>query len=327
MSKENAPSPQGDHPADVLPREHDSPSEILAASHLFTAQVLDASPTPWARGDDGLEHREMRMKLRLLERFKGPLRAKPGEDFDLTVPQRRENASAISDYHGFWSHIDIEKGTKWLVISRGEGSDPASLMREPAIMAIMDASYAVDVAGAITAEERFGASFKPGADFPQRRMAAVGLLRLARDKESEYRGLFGRYVWARCAPIYAEVEKAISVSALQVIAAKEANPELRQAFIAGMYDQVLSLGPTRDRRIELGGALLRLLEQPEAATLVDWLAQVPIYNLVLGPEAPVMEPTQFVSDPAARGRIAHVLAGLHSQRAKQLQAWLESKNP
>ncbi|MFI5382413.1 MAG: hypothetical protein ACHRHE_24210, partial [Tepidisphaerales bacterium] len=86
-----------------LPHEPESSSELLAATHLFTVEILQQSATPWAGAADNLQHRTLSLKLRLLELFKGNVQLKPGDAFDLNVAQRREDALTVSDYHGFWS--------------------------------------------------------------------------------------------------------------------------------------------------------------------------------------------------------------------------------
>src|SRR5262245_15832767 len=130
---------------DPLPHEPGSSAEPLAATHLFTAELLSTSDDPWVRAADGYEHRRLRLGLSLMARLKGRLRLLPGEEFGTEVPHRRENALVVSEYHGFWSHADVVVGGRYLVVAAGDGDDPAALMQEPDIKALLDAALAADV--------------------------------------------------------------------------------------------------------------------------------------------------------------------------------------
>jgi hypothetical protein len=313
------PAGQGPVGPAVLPFEPDSRAEVLSATHLFTVEVVTESATPWAAGGDGLEHRLLHLGMRLLAGLKGSLGVRLGEAFDLDVEQRRENALMTSDYHGFWSHEEPKQGARYLVIAQGTGDAPAALLQEPAIRALLDAALAADVEAARAAEAKLGHAPSDAA----RRKGARDLLDLARDQRSARRGLFGRYIWARVAPIYPGAEDTLLPAALAALQPKDATIELRDALIYGLYDAVLALGPTPERAVKLARPLLGLLLQPEAAPLLDRMLQVPIYNLVFRPGAAPLPVATVVPDPADRARMKAIADGFRSQRAHEIRDWLD----
>ena len=328
MTKDTQPTTgQGDHSAESLPHEPKSSAELLSATHLFTVETLDLSAGTWARGADELEHRGVSLKFRLLERFKGELKIGSGDSFEVQVGQRRENALTVSDFHGFWSHALPVKGARYLVMAEGAGNDPALLMQEASIKALVDAGLATDVKAAIVAEHQFGAALLPQADPVGRRVAALGLLKLAQEKRSAYGGLFGRYLWARIAPVYALNEGVLTSPTLEIVQAKDATRDLREALIYGLYDETLSLGTTPERTLGLLRPRVGLTLQPEAVPLLDRLLQVPIYNLVFQPGMAPVSPASVMPDAASRVAAAAVVARYKSERARRVAQWLAGEAP
>src|SRR6185436_11872770 len=115
-----------------LPHEADSPAEILAATHLFVVETIGIDRVePWAEGPDGLQHRYLRLELRLQVPLKGKLAVPPGDKFFVPIEQTREDdGGSVSDYRGFWSHTMVEKGTRYLVMAKGDSVYAAVLMVE-----------------------------------------------------------------------------------------------------------------------------------------------------------------------------------------------------
>jgi len=311
-----------------LPYEPGSSAEVLSATRIFTVEVLQVSPGAWAREPGGLEHRQLLMKLRLLEALKGPLRIPPGSVFDLDVPQNREGGSIVADAPGFWSHAKVSSGQSYLVMSQGGGNNPAELMQDPAIAEFLTAAVAGDVKEAAAAEAQFGSLLRETADSSNprrsgRRSAALDLLNFTYARRQTPRGFFGQYLWARIQPVYTQFEADLAPAALRIVEAEDTNLELRAALLYPIYDMVLALG--RPQRITAFlRAALALLLQPSAKPLWDRLIQVPIYNLaVAGTER--LSAEEVVPSAAGRARIAQVLAGFPFQRAAEVRNWLEGK--
>jgi hypothetical protein len=65
--------------ASSLPYVTDSPSELLAATNVFSITPLSVDPSTWVLGPDQFEHREVRVKARLAEIFKGRPNAAPSD--------------------------------------------------------------------------------------------------------------------------------------------------------------------------------------------------------------------------------------------------------
>ncbi len=322
MSNVNNPVAESIAPG-AMPVEPSSSSEILAATHIFTVELIEMSTTPWTRQADGLEHRQLRLQLALLERFKGRLALQPGGRFEVELPQRREDALTVSDFHGFWSHQELQKGSRYLVLSNGTTDNVAVHMKEPAITAMLAAEAASDVKLALAAEQRFQPALRPTEPLTRQQSAAVDLLKFAKEKCETSAGLFGRYVWSRVAPIYPSAEPSLLPLTLNLVEARNATVELREALLYGLYNEVGELTPLRERNIQLIRALLGLMLQPEAAALQDRLLQVPLYNLICGEGSNVPPAATVVPDASQRTRLKQAIAGFSSERAQEIGAWLD----
>jgi hypothetical protein len=305
-----------------LPREPESPSEILAAAHLFTVECTALAGTPWVREADGLEHRKLGMKLRLQQNLKGPLRVAAGSPFDLIVQQKREDALTVSDYHGFWSHAEPQQNGHYLVISNGEGDDPAALMQEPGIKELANAALASDVTLAISAEERLGASLRPENDGTRRRGAALELLKLTNDRRANADRLFAGYAWARIKPIYSSAEEYLLPPLLYIIEAKDTANSVRGSLVYGLWDEATDLGLSKERVRKLLGPFLRLLALPVAAPMHDRLLQVPIYNLLFQFGGAESSAAEIVPDETARRTMIDTASRARSERAADVAKWL-----
>ncbi|HMC10394.1 MAG TPA: hypothetical protein VKH44_03855 [Pirellulaceae bacterium] len=318
----NKEAQQGGQAAAALPHEPASSAEILAASHIFVVEMVSQTATEWARPtEDALQQRRLVMKIRLVESLKGMLKAKHGEVVEVNVEQAREDKFTVSDFHGFWSHTELKTGTKYLVLAEGQSEDLAVLMQEPAIKAVLDGALASDVKAATAAEQQFGPSLT-GNDAARRRDAALQMLALAKEQRAKLHGLFGRYLWARVGPVYRDALDALLPPALEIVQARDATLQLREALIYGLYDTFLSIAPMPPKSLELLRPLLGLLTQPEAAPLGDRLIQVPIYNLIFRPGKTPPSAASVLPDPAARTRILDALGTHKSAKAAEVRSWL-----
>lgn len=305
--------------------EPSSASEILSATHLFTVELTDLSATPWTPGTDGLEHRRLTLDLTLLETFKGHFDLQNGAKFKVEVPQRREDALTVSDFHGFWSHMEPEKGSRYLVLSKATNDNVAMLMQEPAIAGLSDTALSADVKLALTAEQRFAPALRPSQTPAQRQAAAVELLKFTSEKRADCRALFARYMWERVAPIYPDAENPIFTTMLSLIEAKDAKVELREALLYGIYDEVSKHPVTEEHRLQLVRSFLHLMLQPEAAPLHDRLLQVPLHDLLFEDGNKTLSAATVFPDVAERSKLKHAVDGFHSQKAKEIGSWLEGK--
>jgi hypothetical protein len=93
-----------------LPCEPGSAAELLAATYVFLVEIVSLEATPWALGEDRLEHRRVRLDARVLEVWKGHLDGERGATFPWEVEQEREGEMVVSDYHGMWSHEELVPG-------------------------------------------------------------------------------------------------------------------------------------------------------------------------------------------------------------------------
>jgi hypothetical protein len=306
----------------AIPLEPGSDAVILSATHLFVVETLQMQGGAWARGANGLQHRTLHLGLRLVENLKGALRAKNGAEFALDVPQERESAMAVSDYHGFWSHARIEQGKSYLAASSGRGEDPAELMKEPAIRALFDAALEADVKLTIDAERRFGAALRK--ENGQRVAAARDLLQFAGERRQSVRQLFSQYLWERVAPAFSEDEEALEPAVLRLVEAPDSSVPLREALVNGAYGELISPEPS-PAQTRLLRALLELLLQPAAAPMFDRLIQVPIYNLAFPGGRAAHAAAELIADRDERARMAAIAAGFPSAKAKTVADWLNGR--
>lgn len=280
------------------------------------------TPTPWVREPDGLERRSLSLRFRLLHNLKGRLRVAPGSVFEIKVPQERENALTVSDYHGFWSHNEPRQGQHYLVVSNGSGEDPAPLLEEPAIQDLADARLANDVRLADAAEERWGSALRPETPAHQRRRAAAELLQYAYENRAAAQRLFAGYVWARVRHVYATAPEALSTQVFAIVSAADASIPLRQALINGSYEELIARRPAPEDVRKMLRVLLGLLQQKEAAPLFDRLLQSQIYNLLFQFGGAEARPADVVPDAADRAHMIAVIGRFTSQRAGEVRKWL-----
>lgn len=93
----------------TLPFVAESTSEILAATHLVLIEFAEVDEGAWALAATGLQERRLRTKVRVVDVLKGHLSQPRGEMFDFVVHQQREGPWVESDYHGLWSHTQVQK--------------------------------------------------------------------------------------------------------------------------------------------------------------------------------------------------------------------------
>ena len=303
----------------ALPLEPGSEAIILSASHLFVIEVAGMRGAAWARGADGMEHRSLHLDLRLVEKLKGAFQADAAA-FSVDLPQKRENALTVSDYHGFWSHTEVEQGKRYLVASKGTARDLPALLQEPAIQALFDAALESDVKLVMTAEQRFGATIRGSAN-GRRVTAAQGLLKFAQENRTTERQLFSQYLWDRVSPAFHEAEEMVEPAVVALINAPDASIPLREALIYGVYDAVLSPEPS-PAQVRFLRTLLELLLQPQASVMFDRMLQAPIYNLALPPERSPAVASDVIANAADRAKMAAVAARYPSGHAKAVAAWL-----
>jgi len=304
----------------TLPHEPGSNSELLAATHLFVVRVSGAAATPWERGADGLEHQTLRLDLRLGRVLKGRVARALGANFTVVAPREREDAATVSDYHGFWSHAEVEAGEERLVIAEGTGDDPATLMLEPAIRKMADAALVADVIAAQGLEQRYAAALAAGGGEASR--AAEAALAQVDHGRAQCQGPLGRYLWARLSPVYAADEAAIRERVLTVALAKDTTPELRAAMVEGLFTATLDLAPEPERRIAVAGPLFRLLELPPGAISRDRLVQAVLFGLVFGTDHEPISATATVPDARERASVIAALSGMSGDRPMALAHWL-----
>lgn len=315
-------SEDGENDMSSLPYEPNSSSELLSANHLFTVEILRLESSPWSFGADELERRSLQMDLRLLEVFKGDLDIEENESFQLEVEQRRESEFIRSDYYGLWSHIEPAAGTRYLVVANGTATSPAELMQEEYCEQLLDEELSTDVRAAVEAEEKYINAIQKNGEVETE--AARMLLKLAFEYRNQRKDVFARYIWARVRPTFVEDQKSLLPETLEIIAARDGTIELRGSFISDLYATVLFVKPSSDVSREVLRTFFAVLLQEESAPLHYRLVEVQIYNLVFRPEKKPFAVESILPDSAERERVKAVITKFHTDRAREIIAWLGS---
>ncbi|MBV9354855.1 MAG: hypothetical protein JO023_04950 [Chloroflexi bacterium] len=311
--------------AGSFPYKPELSSEALSASHLFTVAILSADTTPWAREADGLQHRQLSMRIRLLEVFKGTLDTLPNDTFAVRVEQLRESRYAVSGYGGIWSHVDPVAGQRYLVVSNAPNvTSPVALLREDALQQLLDASYASDVRFDLEAEQVYQDTLAEADTEDTELSAARRLLHLTFERRAMVRDVVARYVWDYVEPAFVRAPEQLLPDILALISAGDATLELRRSLIADLYDTVVLYDLGREVVDPLVKALLVLLLQPSASPLRHTLIEVQLYNLIVGDEQPSAAADTLVPDPAERERLRAAVRGAEADAdtSEALVAWL-----
>jgi hypothetical protein len=306
-------------PAGHLPWEPRSESELLAASHIFAFTVMKLAPSAWRPDADGLERRESALIVRLDAVLKGGLANPVGGTFPFQAAQVREPGGAVTDYHGFWSHFEPTEGGSYLALASGSGSDPASLLSEPAIKSILPSARRKDFEFAEAAEMRL----HPRSPDPLARQAA--LVQIAQDlipRRGELGTLAATYVMARAGESDLR-DGPIVLALLGVILDPGTAPDLRLPLATGLCTKSMDQGATQVQRTDLARALFRLAKLPQAHPLLEQLAAGELFNLVSENEAPDLKAIEVIPDKSERGEAAILLKGFDEERAEELAAWLK----
>lgn len=303
-----------------LPVERRSGSELLEASHLLIVRVASTEADPWTAEDADQERRELRMRLHVVDLLKGPLLLAPDRRFELAVDQLRGGPLAAPAYRGFWSHATVESGSSYLVVALGEGSDPAVLMQEPSIRSLLPGEYAEDVREAIRAEQAQVARL---GDPAHRDRAVSALLERTMEKRAALHHLFGDHLWVRIQDAVLAHDEYHLDLLLPLISAADANPGLRASLLKGLYSELSISEPRPEPYRRFLACMLRLLEQPEAAPMHDYLGQAWVHNIVFRDDRPPPAADRILPDSEERARIAARFRGVPDDRAQKVADWLQ----
>ncbi len=265
-----------------------SDSEVLRSTAILLLQILEVRPGPWTSEGPGLLGRAVALRLRLEEVLKGEVRQSAGEDFELTVRQRRPEGMRVQDYLGLWSHVALEEGSDLLAFCRGTSDDVRALLTEEGCEQLLDhPREALEDARTALKLEAEG-------------LPPLEILDRAEELAGRHGPVFARYVVARSrivpfAPAFAPVpDEAPAMAAMApepaVGEAFEAlvrrledprtAPLARDAYLRSLVEELgLMSPPPRARVAHLIEALGRLLEMPEAADLHETIREVYLPNL------------------------------------------------
>lgn len=259
------------------PIDPNSESEILRAAAILLVRILDSGPGPWIDQGNGLQTREVALRLRIEEVLKGEVRQAAGEPFELRVVQRRPSGPRSSDFYGLWSYVPLTGGTELLAFCRGDSDDARVLLAEESCEELWDDPQSLqDTRAALALETADHSPFE--------------ILAAAEAQAAERGSIFARYVLARSQPAVAgPVEPALAMAPpglaapmpdpFEMLVRRIEDPRTpalaRDAYLTSILAQANQPAQV-DRLIE---ALNRLLLLPEAAPLHPTIREVYLPNL------------------------------------------------
>lgn len=308
---------------DILPYEQDSTSEILSSTHLFLVEVVSIEEMPWSGGPDGLEHRGLGMDMKLLEVYKGTLDLEPDGVFHLEVEQRRESEFVESDYHGLWSHIEPAVGVQYLVFAIAQTQSPADCMQEDTCQRLYDGERTPEIRLAVEAERVFRDTYENQALEDPELTAMIALIRFGQEHRVTGRDIFGRYLWARVSARFIQDEEHLFPEIQALIAASDAQIDLRTSLIYDTYDAVLFEKSNSEIYIKMLRTFFSLLLQAESEQLHEDLVNIYIYDLAVPAEGRKPRVDRVLPDGEERDRIEIVLSKFDTDRAREVLAWLK----
>jgi hypothetical protein len=306
-----------------FPYKPQQSSETLSASHLFTIEIVSVDFSEWARHADGLLHRQLSMRIKLLEAFKGVLDLLPNDTFEVRVEQLQESQYVIGDYGDIWSLISPAVGDRYLVVSNAPTiTSPAALLQEGALQQLLDASYISDVQFGLEAEQLYEDTLGEAETEDAELAAARRLLRLTFEKRAVVRDVVARYVWDYVEPVFVRAPDQLLSDILALISAEDASLDLRRSLIANMYDAIVlyDLGPEVVQPVMK--TLLALLVQPSAQPLRQTLIDVQLYNLIFSRGQASASADVLLPDRAERDQLRNVVGEADADASEALGDWL-----
>lgn len=289
-----------------LPFEPHSSSELLAATHVFSIEVVDLSATPWAH-DRARLRQTLSLTCRLLEHAKGALSLRPGDTFVFTTPRWRE-VGGESDYQGLWSHAEAEVGTRVLLLSRGDTTNPAELMREGPTSELHPIDRVADVHAAVRCEDHLRRS----AGDPARELAACReVFQFVWSVRAQVHNLLARYLLARSLPTALEGDVWIRASLAQLLGAQDAAAPFRRALADGLALGALDVRDTPTQVGWIVEALLRYAIDPTTADNRGEVLDAWLPDIVFKDGCPRAPAEALLQDPALRHGIAQWLPREH----------------
>lgn len=104
---------------------------LLQMNHIFLISILSVAPSQWQSTGARSEARTVTVNLRLEKVLQGELSISMGASTQVDVKQVRYRGDIVWDNPEYWSYIDLRPGQKYLVFSRSEERDLASMVRQP----------------------------------------------------------------------------------------------------------------------------------------------------------------------------------------------------
>ncbi len=325
-----AQAPSG--PAEPLPFEPDSTSDLLSATHLFVAEITSVKDSPWTVGADELEHRSLEITARLTDSYKGRLTQSKGQDFALRVEQEREGGMAVSDYHGLWSHVAPEPspGVYYFVVAKAPGADAAdagSLMQQGPCQALLPTDRAKDVFLAQQGEATLKQATS-AAPAHKEIEGAKALLTFTAAHAAEANEQLARYAWARIMPALMTGDSGVRTGTLALLSGPTTSDSLRLTLLSGVDRALPDLAAKDpDALIDAGRAMVAVLLTPKAKALHARIIGSSLSHLVFPDDGAAdgvshVKAERLAPDPADRARLADVLRASNHPSAAALLKWL-----
>jgi hypothetical protein len=308
------PSPSPDWSLPINPA---SPSSMVSATHLLRIRLEALQIRGVALPPNEGKGRDLILRVKLEDVFKGHLREASGTVATLTV--RQKGLDAIGE--GPPPTLDpaaLTIGQSYLIDAVHPGA--ASLeevFAEGSLRGVYPAGYALDASLAQSMEDRFARSTPNDSALLER------LLATCEARKAELHGLFGAYLWLRLAP-KVEAEREATLDRLLRLAL-DANTQ------SGLAITLLSEFDTLALDLEARPAELNKLVRAYAASLgrelpmvvKRYIATQNLYNIVFDEAGrPSRSAADFGISPATAEQAKRMIGALGGDRVKSLVQWL-----
>lgn len=300
-----------------LPIDPTSPSSMVSATHLLRVRLEALQSRESASAPNQGKSRELILRVRLEEVFKGRLVEALGTVATVTVHQT--GLDPIGE--GPPPTLDPEKlaidHSYLLDAVRPGAASLADLFTEKSLRGVYPANYALDASLAHSMEQRFA----PTA--PDDPAVMEHLLAAAETRKSELHGLFGAYLWLRLAPRMEADREGTMSRLLRLALGAETRPSFALTLLAEFDTLALDLEDEPEELSKLAQAYAAALGRELPAAVKHYIATQNLYNIAFDEDGqPVQSASDFGIPSATAGQATRAIGTMTGEKAMTLLQWL-----
>jgi hypothetical protein len=304
-------------PVWALPVDPTSPSSMVSATHLVLFRLDSLQTGASTVASDGSISRDLILRVRVEDIFKGRLHETKGSVAALTIHQ--EGLSPIGE--GPPPTLDPDSlisGTSYLLDAVGPADATlADVFAEGSARGVYSADHALDARLAQSAEQRF-------AQLESDERATIEqLLATAEARRAELHDLFGAYLWLRLTPQLETDRDATMGRLLDLALNEESQSSFVIALLAEFDTFALDLEDEPEVLHHLARTYVASLGQPLPAPVAEYITTQNLYNIVFDEDdQPRVSVSMFGITPSAAADARSTISAIGDEKAKALADWL-----